>query len=246
MKNLLLPLTLLTALPASAALTLVEDFDALTPGAIDAQNGWTSNHSSYVVAGTGDQHLSSGNNTTVTGASKTATIADGATGTLFLQFKTDNLAARTSFGLGSGGLGDFNNFYAQLAFTGAGDFAVRDGANTNAFNNVTIATGTWYNLWIVANNATDSFEAYIQGGDITTQTKLTTAGADDSFGFRNSSGDITDVRVMAATSANGNEMEFDNIYIDSTAENLVNPVPEPSTSMLTALALGAMVLRRRR
>lgn len=88
----------------------------------------------------------------------------------------------------------------------------------------TIATDTWYSVWLVANHSTDQYQAYIQGGNAyPTQTLL----ASD-LGFRQSDlGDLTRVLLRPNNANSLNPVDtgyFDDIFVDTSGANLTVPV----------------------
>jgi hypothetical protein len=244
----------LMAAPVQAAFVLVDDFDGYTAGSVSGQGSWTGTDGTVV-----ELPSASGNNVlalTGSAASKYARttvpqIANNTTGTLFYQIRLD------SEGIGnlnhSHGLSDttssssFGDYEAQLISIGS-SLNVRDGASATAEVQVNaLAADTWYNIWLVANNSNDTFKFFIQGGDFATPTEFA-GGVSDPFNFRNgTSGALTHFFLIYGNSAGGT-LYVDNIHIDTTGENISNPIPEPATAatVLTMAALGATLRGRRR
>ncbi|MEM6822694.1 MAG: PEP-CTERM sorting domain-containing protein, partial [Verrucomicrobiota bacterium] len=169
-------------------------------------------------------------------------IADGSSGTVFMRLNIDSFAGSNfSFGLSdttSGFDANFGDFRSQLVISSSG-FRVRDGGGSVTFDQ-TLSEDTWYDLWIVADNATDTSQVYIQGGAFSSQTQLTTgSGATNSWAFRSSAGDLGTFLIRSG-STHSDTVLLDDIYVDSSAVNLANPIPEPSTTY--ALILGATFL----
>jgi hypothetical protein len=82
------------------------------------------------------------------------------------------------------------------------------------------------NVWIVANNATDTYRVYVQSPQGQTgQVEITANDGGDPFNFRNgTTGALTSFLTMVATPASaGSSVFIDNIYIDPTAANLTTP-----------------------
>ena len=245
---------------AHGAFVLVDDFDfdGVSIGAVNGQNGWKADHESINIVADGF----TGNGLQNGGQSNEAfkaipAIAVGTTGTLFFQFSASDLAAGQSIGLADGTAETmtsypagsvFVNYRPQLALTGAGAFTARN-ATTATINSVTLEADTWYSVWMVVNNADENptWEGYIQGGSITTQTKLA-AGSTDTFTFRGEEtedADLTNFLFARGGGGSGDSLVIDNIYVDTAGENLSNPIPEPSVLAMSGL-LGAGLLARRR
>lgn len=167
-------------------------------------------------------------------------------GTLFFQANFSNFSAGASFGLGPSTISDFSGYNTQLAFTGAGAFVVQNGGSQATINNVSLSLNTWYNFWVVADNSTNTWTAYIQGGSIGSVTQLATAGG-STFGFRNTAaGNITTFMVAKGGGSTANPVYLDDIYFGLGNLAGINPIPEPSSSLLIGAGVGLLALRRRR
>jgi hypothetical protein len=112
---------------------------------------------------------------------------------------------------------------------------------------------TLYNVWFVVNNSTDKYNVYLQSdGDplLATPTKLlATDGTGGDFTFRNSGGGAQPNDLITVNFGNGatgiaNAVNFDDVHVDLSGQNLTNPVPEPAA--IGTLALGALGLLARR
>jgi hypothetical protein len=145
----------------------------------------------------------------------------------------------------------FTQFRTQMALpfsSGYDHLSVRNGSSLPQLtDNVTPLT--WYNVWTVINHASDSYRVYIQGGAFATQT-LMAAGSATDFVFRNGATNADLITLFIATGRhtdavppnpkeNVGPVYIDNVYIDTSGPSLVNPVPEPATSLLAAI--GAMM-----
>lgn len=235
---------------AQGAFTLVDDFDGIAVGSVNGENGWTASDNSIDVVADGfdGNGLQNGNNSTW--AAKTIpTIATGTTGTLFFQFNASNLASGQSFGLADSNLDGtiFNSYRPQLALTGSGPFTARDGGDSLEIDSVSLQPDTWYSVWMVVNNDTKTWEAYIQGGAIASQTKIASEG-ENVFNFRDSEQTAADLVnfVYARGNGTGDSVIIDNIMVDTTGENLSNPIPEPSVLAMSGLLSVGLLARRRR
>ena len=189
--------------------------------------------------------------------SPTNNIDAGATGTLFYRFRTPVASIGTSdtvVGLTDNPSITNFNFKAGLRNTvpaGVNNIDLRDGGVYESVG--TLADNTWYSLWLVATNTfPGTFEAYLQSNtdsNFATQTLLTSGG--DPFDFRiNGPTDIVNVYLRNANNPGGvagNDLYFDDFYINSNAVDLSDPlaVPEP-TGVVVLLAGTGMVFARRR
>ena len=259
-------LGLLTPAPvASADLVVFEDFNDLQAGNLSGQNGWTSTslgdsggsgqHSVVVTppATAADRAFSSDTAVNV-GSSKAFAVSgqgvgdSGDTvGTLFFRFNLSGLTTRTSVGATVAGEGfDFSNFRPQVVFNSNadGDFIVRDDGANRGVTNVDLTLGTWYDLWLVMDNAGNSYSVYVGGGDLTGVTQVQ-AGGKSSFGFRNDAGgELTDFFV--GTGGLGDSLFLDDLSFGLGDESGSTPVPEPASAALLAVGLGLSCVRRRR
>ena len=177
-------------------------------------------------------------------------IADGTTGTFFTRYYRADASTHMNFGLSD--LADpvpesWSGFESQIRDQES-QMAVRDGGGFADVDNVPLEpVNEWINLWIVANNDTDTNEYYIQS-DTTypTQTKLSSGGK-DVFDFRNGTTDALTTFYIRGDMPHTGPRYLDEIYIDHGGANLSNPVPEPATGLLLVLgALSMWVLSRRK
>jgi hypothetical protein len=245
------------AASAHAAFVLIDDFESYTPDtSVIGQNGWVG-ESDVVgdaiidpddVTNQALRHSDPGGGAdSLYNASSAINIADGTTGTLFLRAQFVNTPPNTIFGLSddstpTGGFGDFES--AARFGDGSDDFDVRDGG---AYDDAaSIDQGTWYNIWFVIDNDTDTTEFYLQSdADSNFATQTLVSSTTDPVDFRNGTNDaLTSFLIIADGSTD--VALFDDIYIDTTGENLVNPIPEPATAGVVAAGLLGLLTRRRR
>jgi hypothetical protein len=255
---------------AQSAFVLIDDFESLSIGALNqAGSGWTSSNSAFTVAvdpaDALNQVASFGSTTAQSNAFKSMLLPDGAVGTLFFRLRrsaTWNMSVGASDltpGLG----GVFNDYESQLNFNRS------DGNNYTRFNDASNAGGAfvnidsdpaagqqfdvlvnlWYNFWIVIDSSTNTSTAWVSAdGALTPDFQLVgeTSGL-ASFRFRNGTTNnnaLINFLVMTSGTHTG-PAYLDDIYFDSTGQNLNNPIPEPS-SALALLGGAAMLLIRRR
>jgi hypothetical protein len=105
-----------------------------------------------------------------------------------------------------------------------------------------IEDGTWYSLWMVVDNSANNWSVYLQGGSgaYVTQTELGTG----SYGFESSatggSAPMTYFGIRMNNSHSGaDSVLFDNLYVDTSGENL-SVIPEPSSLVLLGVALSVL------
>ncbi len=203
--------------------TLVENFDGLNVGALEGQGGWSTSATGVRVAIDPADAENQVMNQTGNGlrAWKAMTISEGSTGTVFYRMRRDggvNISIGTSDKTVPGT--SFAEFEAQLNNQGDDVLKVRNGG---AFTDVDqFADGVWYEVWMVVDNASDTYKVYLKGGTLTERTLLD-AGALTAFGFRNGSA-TNAMETFFARTGNGQSGTWliDDIYL-ADGENLGNP-----------------------
>lgn len=246
---------------SQAAFTLLDNFETYSTGAISAQSSNWSHDSSpgqadAIVGSTaGNNYLIQGgaNNNHTVFDNSTVLVQDGGIGTYFFR----------AFMVGDSHVGAaVSPLTAATATNSWGDAKpivrignrVGTGANTQlyAYNSTTYSSlasdttsGAWYNIWVLIDNTAGNrdYDVHIQSDDdanYATQTQLSPTG----LGFRGNVADGDLQSLFFRTAINSNEVYFDDLYLDSTTHNLVNPIPEPSAALLASLGLLAFVRRR--
>jgi hypothetical protein len=241
----------LASVNAEAAFVLIDDFESYADGAINGLGGWVTTTGTPSVMADPDDATNQTlrvNGSTQGVYKNIPNIVDGTTGTLFYQIRINGSNYNLGHGLADVAaptIGQNTAFEVRVSHQPSASLQVDDSNVLEQFSpSVTLAANTWYSLWLVANNTTDTFRVFIQGGSYATQTELT--GADE-FGFKNGTTDPLQTFLVIANSSNVNAVYFDNLYIDTTGENLSNPIPEPATAttVLGIAALAALGRRRR-
>ncbi len=241
-----------TATLCSASFVLVENFNSLSTGNINGVNGWTAPDDNYTVIDTApaspsDQALSNG---TDVAYRSTPDIAAGGLGTLYFEVYFNDILAGQSFGLTTSSGTAAADYVSQMSVNVSGDFRIRDGGTTRDVDNVTLAADSWYQFWMTMDNSADTWELYVKGGAISTQTQVTVVGSDSTFDFRTTPPDsISRFLLSRGGSGNGTAV-IDNIYLDSSAINLSTPtIPETSHAallMLIPMLFVGVLIRRKR
>lgn len=237
----------LTVTAGGGAANLVDDFESYSVGnahpggssAFELNGGpWTTNNDSgtglVAIQDNGStQHLAVGWGAGQRGATRTApTIANGESGTYYFRIRTDDATPDVSYGLSDVASGDsfsYGEYEVQVALVNNG------GPTLGARNGGTfqqLVTGldanTWYDIWLVVDNDSDTYDAYYStGGDpngIATATKF----ADD-FAFRNGPSDNDLVTFMTLSN---NHADL-NAYVDDISYSQLPPGPTVITGSAT-------------
>jgi autotransporter-associated beta strand protein len=220
----------LTVLPSGW--TLMEDFEARTPGDLNAQNYWSVVLGNPVGNGTttvtADPAGGSNQVATLSGTHTAAnrflsSLSPTETFTVFKRFRIDHIdTSATSSGESHLNMG-VSNFTAP---SNPGDFSLHTSITPtvttpfrirhtpeSAPSNVTVEPDIWYSTWYVVDNSTGKFKLYVQGGaQITPVLAADGTVTDGNWNFRNP-GAIAAARIYLRTLANHNAPAFiDDIY----------------------------------
>ncbi len=159
-----------------------------------------------------------------------AVIENNKTATLFFRINSKTDDPDHNVGLGdqaSTGTGDFADFEAQLRLrqgTTAGTFAIdaRNGANFTPILSSGLALNNWYNIWMVVNQSTDTYDLYMNTGTgaATAGNKLNTTP----LAFRNgTSSPLNSILALSNTAPIDNGVRVDDfVYLNGV--DLTNPV----------------------
>jgi hypothetical protein len=217
---------------------VIDNFDsyALGHAATVASPPWTAHAGTTeadIVSVSGNNALAIGSTTTsFVGASlslPSQTVLDnGSTATYFFRINSQTDTPNHSYGLAdqaSTGTVDFSDFEAQVRVKSGsvGTFAL-DARNGGAFSS-TLASGlalnTWYNIWMVVNQATDKYDLYMNTGTAaaTSANKLNST----QLSFRNGTGqDLTKFLAYAGAAPVADGVRIDDLIYQSGTD-LSNP-----------------------
>jgi hypothetical protein len=247
---------LIAALPASGAFTLFSNFDAgYVQGPLNGQNGWSVQNGDTNTAVVQDptnplnqvgSFVNGAGSVNIGRALPGGGLVNGSTGTLFFRL---NAAAMVNFNIGASDVApanfsnDFTNFESQIRLSGvnASEIDVRNGAafTTGTGSNTTTYTpDTWFNVWMVIHNDTDTTQFYVSGNASGAPTAPFAQGT-----FRNGVAGNPLITFYSRTST-ATPVLVDDIYFDPAGANLLNPIPEPSCAALATLGVATLLKRR--
>lgn len=243
---------LLLVLPTHAAWVALDNFDSYATGPLAGQGGWTLSAGSGNTSTVEDQSgnkvaaMTSGTaNQTLYRSMGSGAIANNTTATVFFRFQST--LAQPNFNIGlldiaAPANATFNINQSQFRVAGdtaanANNLYTRDSTGFVDIGDFEIFT--WYNMWMVINNTTDRTTFYTSTGNA----DGTLMGDANGYTFRVPS--VNPITTLQVISSNTSAVFLDDFYLDTSGENLVNPVPEPSMTGLVGLGTLAMFRRRR-
>ncbi len=222
---------------ATAGFLLIDNFQQSTLGNLNGQRGWTATLAQVKADPTqAANQVASFEGAGDAGANLPLVIPQGATATLFFRAYSEADTTLVDWFAGMSdvavsGLGAFGDFEVQIGYSGSqilDTLRVRDGVAAGNVAASEFLPRTWYKIWAVIDNATDTSEVYIQGGTFTAQTQVTaTDTGSTSFTFRNSGGgpvanDLIRFFVKSGTADLPGPALLDDIYL-ATGKVLTDP-----------------------
>ena len=242
----------LMVVSAQAAFQVVENFDSLTLGDINGQNGWVASLNSNGVeldpAGGSNQVLKV---LTESGTlKKAASVPKSATRMLFLRFRFEEHGAY-SFGLSHlTNPDEYSDFGPELGMAAANagdpgnDFRVANGLTTGIYDVLeALVPGNWYNAWVLVNHTSDTYQVWMNadpGADAQASDQLDNDAAESVFGFRTATAaDLINFFIKTGGGASPVDGRFyiDDIYLENTgATNLSNPAGDAGDNTPVDLA----------
>lgn len=216
---------------ASAEYVPIDNFEALSLGPINDQNGWSAQSGTEVTIDPVDESnqvlaVNSANTVAYHGLDLPA----DAKRMVFLRFRFDN-QLNASFGLSHVSRpSEQSDFGPELRVTApAADLRV--GMGTAADTVAKLESQEWYNLWVLVNNPDDTIQLWLNTGATDTASesdKLSNTLSEEVFDFRTGSG-IDLINFYIKNGSGGMDpfgpLYFDDIYLESTEMlNLNNPL----------------------
>jgi len=255
------------ALPASAALTLFDNFNTYNAAPLGGQGGWVTpmagTMANVVDVGGGDKEVQVYNSIpnykglgalSIPNASTAATVyfnfkmAAATTGNNFNFVITDDPAPADTAGSSEV---QFNYDATQAPAGGSTTFRIRSaGAFLFASTGGTVATqlipkaGTPYNVWFVINNSTDKYQVYMQSDAdpaLATPTQILGTDGTTDFTFRNSGTAAQPNDLVTANFGNGATTIANAVNYDDIYVDLSGKNlsnPAPEPATLGLLVLG--------
>ncbi len=246
-----------------AAFVLYDDFEGYSAGALSGQGIWEGGGNVTLVEDTGNNYAQFDGAQSSASFVNSTTAIDTATKTTTVFFRmylptnlvTGDLRAANNIGLRDSSLSNsFGNNRNQMSMQdtiadSSWDpiVAARDGAST--VPQQTIASDTWYNVWMVSDTVANTWSMYMNTGtDDASSVDLLDASFKN-MDFRNTteSGSVEFVFGNAGINEVLNGARVDDIYVDVGNSNLTYAIPEPGSLALVGVAITALcVIRRRR
>jgi hypothetical protein len=247
----------LLAQPASAQFQLMDNFSTYTDGPLAGQGGWQSPTGNGVTVSSGTAVIGDPGLVNPTYDALPVAIPHSSTAaTFFMQF---SLSGVTTTGNGNNFNFELTQQSAPTDLSGSAQVqfnydstssrlpALRNGGSfaqisINGTSVYTPLADAVYSLWFVVNNSAGTYQAYLQGGDVTTQTLLQSTTGVSTFTFRTATANPLVAFNMGegGTVGNTDPQTLYDLFEDPNGANLTDPglpTPEPGTFALLGLSV---------
>jgi hypothetical protein len=235
---------------ASADFIVVDDFEDHTIGKLNDNSAWTVVEAKAYDVDTdpkdADNKLISIVKNKIGGSLghigyTSASIGEDDTATLFFRLRKDTSdydnASYFFFGMAESSTPTVENFGMEI------EKADLKAGGTDTGTDL-LQDGTWQNFWMVIDNDNNTFSLYRTTG--TDGAAAADQLASDVAFDTNSTGALSTFVIRTVENKNKDPMMVDDVYLDTSGENLTNPIPEPATMSLLALGGLGVLMRRRR
>ncbi|MEM8860180.1 MAG: hypothetical protein AAGD96_17755, partial [Chloroflexota bacterium] len=199
----------------------VDDFESISTGSINGKNGWSAD-SQIVVE---NSPVGSGKVLKLTGLDNYAakslpsTLANNQTGTLYFRMLRSGSADAFSGLSDVSSPTDFSHFETQVGAqsTSTNSFVARNGSSFSSLSG-NFDSNTWFCVWVEANNSSDTYRVYVEGGAYSSRTQI----GSSTLNFRNGTSSSLE-SFFARTGVDTGQLYIDDIYIDSSGLNSGKP-----------------------
>lgn len=208
-----------------------EGFDTLSQGPLNGQAGWISNNMIVQPDSSEPENVVLLANTQNASTYKTLpdSISKNGTGTLHFRMKrTGNAEINIGFAIPHKTF-DFHAYAVQLGArpTSQGQaakntFTMHD-KNLSRNSQVEFDQSAWYCVWVVIDNSTDTYSAYVKHQAESQITQLT-VDKQEHFSFHNEAPGAIDT-LYIRTSTDGSAVHIDDIHLDADQANLSSTIP---------------------
>ena len=212
----------------------VDDFDTLTPGPIDGQNGWyASDLSSEITYDPAvPENLVLAVHTASTFLFHSAVIPEGQARTLFMRFRYED-QLNISFGMSESSFPDqFGNFEPELSLTSTNDdLRINDGGTYSVLTS--LESEHWYNCWLHIDNNADVTSVWVHDRYLESATSEDKLEIDGRYEIPFRQGTLNNLQNFFIKTGGGagvsGPLILDDIYLQDS-EGLDLSYPEPAVA----------------
>jgi hypothetical protein len=243
---------------AASGFARVQDFDSLSLGTLAYQGDWLGMNPGDTVATEPDWPSGANTNNQVArfltrrqALTLPLLIPQGATATLFFRLLDTSWGIeQILFGL-SDQANDLNpdpsDFEVQVGhwMNGTEDntYLVNHELDVPNYNLYPYLFDTWYKLWLLVDNAADTWQVYMQGADLTIPTILSLADGTTTFAFRNGTAAHDLIRFMVKTEFHDLPYEsWQGLWLDDIYLAMGKNLSDPTLPRLSIIKSGGNVI----